>query len=643
MDFSDIETLLFHEKRLYRDEGENKLNLVNKDNCQSDLVSFILNLINQLQKSDTETSWNISHGCLLGIKGVLLKYDQNNCEDLRSNFDLILQLSMKNLIHNEARIRLVAGSVIGALCRLDDCMVLAASKTYLVELLLTDLERHGQEDSELSSFSSQEIFHQSAGWRHLETSMKCLQQIIENCKSFKDQVDQSLIELLFKTLHHDNRFVRETGFNVFSKLFNCKKRINENPVLIKVADTISEHLAIGLADNWSQVRLASSKATRNFLLNYSNPQRYYLQLLPRICLNRYYIADGVRIFSQNSWKEICGSDGKKLVESCIAAVVSYYVQSTKANNHAVREAACHCIAELASKIDTNVTRPYVAQLIEALLECFRDDSWPVRDSACISCGNLLLEFPEEVKCHRDVLYKLFLGNLQDPIPSVRAGAAISLGKYVKAYNDEVMTEIVNEIKEGFDFIKTQPQDSDNFVGLDKKPAVFGVVKNLQDPNHTDQIMYSCGSLAPKMSRQKLGGCTDCHFQRPSKPWERSDGCVYFLTELSKNFPEISITLIPDLIKASSYKHFPQHVIFVETICKQIPIFAKAIKKRAFKAHLENFFPIIFYALDSDTQLTSSAAENCLLELSVFVGPGILKGRVEMWNPNQLTRLNRVLQ
>lgn len=124
--------------------------------------------------------------------------------------------------------------------------------------------------------------------------------------------------------------------------------------------------------------------------------------------------------------------------------VAYYIEATGADNHAVREAACACIAELGSKvhvgregvlfnflkkmnkfkillelykvrrmlsfqmfeqlvvkplsetisgllinkndndfvplqIDRDVVRPFIPQLLEALLICFNDDSWPVRD------------------------------------------------------------------------------------------------------------------------------------------------------------------------------------------------------------------------------------------------------------------------
>ena len=53
--------------------------------------------------------------------------------------------------------------------------------------------------------------------------------------------------------------------------------------------------------------------------------------------------------------------------------------------------------------------------------------------------------------------------------------------------------------------------------------MFGVVRGIpgnMDPAHTDQQMYSCGSLAPKMRR---GGCMDSHFHKPASPGRRVRG------------------------------------------------------------------------------------------------------------------------
>lgn len=74
-----------------------------------------------------------------------------------------------------------------------------------------------------------------------------------------------------------------------------------------------------------------------------------------------------------------------LLSQCLQ-VVFYYVSQSKANNHAVREAACAVIAELMDKVDRQAVSPHVPDLLRALLLCFKDSSWPVRDAACTACG-----------------------------------------------------------------------------------------------------------------------------------------------------------------------------------------------------------------------------------------------------------------
>lgn len=85
------------------------------------------------------------------------------------------------------------------------------------------------------------------------------------------------------------------------------------------------------------------------------------------------------MYSQETWRQVAGVAGQELVEKHIIPTVEYYVTATLSDNYAVREAACACIAELATKLDCNTVKPHVGRLLQALLACFQDDSWAVRD------------------------------------------------------------------------------------------------------------------------------------------------------------------------------------------------------------------------------------------------------------------------
>jgi len=95
-----------------------------------------------------------------------------------------------------------------------------------------------------------------------------------------------------------------------------------------------------------------------------------------MCLNRYYVAEGVRTYSIETWKQVFGDHGKEAVAKHASAVCEFYIEQSKADNHAVREAACHCISEMCTKVAKEVAldpfRPHIQNLLEALVDCFKD-------------------------------------------------------------------------------------------------------------------------------------------------------------------------------------------------------------------------------------------------------------------------------
>ena len=164
----------------------------------------------------------------------------------------------------------------------------------------------------------------------------------------------------------------------------------------------------------------------------------------------------------------------------------FYVLQSEADNHAVREAACACIAELATKVGTDPVKGHVPDLIRGLIVCFEDDSWPVRDAACNACGSFVAAFADECKDYLERLMPLFYTNLEDNIPSVRHGAAIAITRVVKVFPD-LLPPVLERVGELLEAVKDQEDDSELFSGISKKPAVFGVAM-ADDPKHTNQVL-----------------------------------------------------------------------------------------------------------------------------------------------------------
>ena len=72
-------------------------------------------------------------------------------------------------------------------------------------------------------------------------------------------------------------------------------------------------------------RMSASVATREFLVHLDQSvakQQFLPILLPPMCLNRYYIAEGVRLYSQETWRQVTEGRGIQLVEQYIQEVVS---------------------------------------------------------------------------------------------------------------------------------------------------------------------------------------------------------------------------------------------------------------------------------------------------------------------------------
>ena len=97
-----------------------------------------------------------------------------------------------------------------------------------------------------------------------------------------------------------------------------------------------------------------------------------------------------------------------MVEKHIASFSDFYRRQIAADNHAVREAACACIAELASKCAEQSLVNHCGPLLDSLIDCFGDDSWPVRDAACIAAGNFVKSLPQRTANQHEVLYEKFL-------------------------------------------------------------------------------------------------------------------------------------------------------------------------------------------------------------------------------------------
>jgi len=148
------------------------------------------------------------------------------------------------------------------------------------------------------------------------------------------------------------------------------------------------------------------------------------------------VAAGVRNLCVESWKAAFGENGKVEVCRYIVEVASYYTSQSKVNNHSVREAACHCMAELCSKIAVlgsefkDPIKPYLQNLVDALVCCFKDGCWQVRDAACVAISYFYTTFNEELQ-NKNTLVDMWIAHLSDNINHVRQKSAQAIAHVLR--------------------------------------------------------------------------------------------------------------------------------------------------------------------------------------------------------------------
>ncbi|CAH8469345.1 unnamed protein product [Schistosoma bovis] len=649
--------LLCAPKKLDREKGEDQLNNISLTSDEVKLVSSWIE-----EKLEGLSNWEDVFGGITAAIILLRNVDYRSLVDVGIVGKLEDQ-AVECHDNPEFRVRIAAGQLMGSLCRHAGLSLFIRYLPTVIQGVVTNLERNTEapvSEAELSlrelnlakecstnlSSSSLSIFHDTAGWKNLETWMKCLQEMVSNLPS-KDfiKVDRTIIlELIFKAVQHVNRFVRETGYDVLSTMISRHLCYTEPEAKEATYINVATQLAKGLSDNWSQVRMAASRAVRT-LFEVDPPSGYtrddiYPILLPAMCLNRYYVAEGVRIYSQDTWCRVTQGEGRKLLGQYLVPAVDYYIQQSDADNHAVREASCASMAEIVTKLDPNLLLPCVSKLLDALIVCFGDESWPVRDAACVALGSLISTFPNETRAagYDNLMATQFLRNLSDSIPSVRDGAAKSIAAILKSVGDQSLFQhYINHIVEKIDGLSKQPKESHGAESSrvsGKGPGASHVTVHsgdaAHDSRHTDQVMYSCGSLAPKLQKgRKGGGCHNGLHQRASEPWEEADGAIRLIGQISDKFPNrVTDDLIEQLLKGCEHRNYTHYPYFLETACDVIVQLCNHLEKPQFKKYMDAFLEVLATAVESKLPLAVNAASECLKSIGNRFGPTVLRGRIE---------------
>lgn len=539
----------------------------------SELAEVKSHLLSLLQVPNQ--SWEALYGAL---RGAALLVEQESNDDAFAQE--LLQSILNCISHTEARVRSATSSLIGALAKMLGLPVWQKLGDRLLSNVNANLQldesqrlreaarvagRDLDEKAADAKLHGLRMVHETEGWRGLETSLLALADLINGCGG---QIlapaagDRGLAEVegltqlfgfVIKAKDHPNRFVREAGLKLLNSAASATRSEGMSDkeegfeVLGLIVGLCKPVILEGLQDNWSQVRFAASTVVRTVLegLPLERRRDLYTGLLPRMCLNRHYVAEGVRNLSQDTWRSVISSDGKQYLTVHLDETITYYETQCEADNHAVREAACQGLGELCGKLERCKIQPFVGRIMSALIGCFKDESWPVRDHACRALGGVVSMFPgaAESSGKLEEVRELFEQHLADNIGSVRANCAGAYADVCKAFDlNHACFGSKRALETAMRLIEKLQAQPEQHFGCDSdgdardRDTEYGAASKLARDNdaslHTDQTTYSCGSLAPKLRRG--GGCMDHGFAREKRPWEEADGGIRLWAGIAKN-------------------------------------------------------------------------------------------------------------
>eukprot|EP00826_Nyctotherus_ovalis_P009360 TRINITY_DN12466_c0_g1_i8.p1 TRINITY_DN12466_c0_g1~~TRINITY_DN12466_c0_g1_i8.p1 ORF type:complete len:406 (+),score=85.42 TRINITY_DN12466_c0_g1_i8:162-1379(+) len=324
------------------------------------------------------SSWEERYGAVFASSHLLCTVDN-------AAFQSLFVETLKRLMtDDEFRLRAATGDALELLIQKQGIAVYESIKEHLASLL----EKYASAAEGAAEESK------TVAWRYLESSLLILQRCVEGAGAkFLPYLSESIVSCVEKAAKHSVSHIREISINL-SKTFLST---SGEKGLSLLGSRLAPIVLGGMTDIWPQLRYAGCSSARTILALIGDSDElkkvYYPILLPAICLNRYYNVEGVRTLALQAWKDTVGDKGKEYVLEYIDKFIEHYIGQTKSGNFLVREAACHCICEIYTKVaalNKEKVRPFIPKLLETLIVVMQDLSWEVRAAACLAGAKLVV-------------------------------------------------------------------------------------------------------------------------------------------------------------------------------------------------------------------------------------------------------------
>jgi len=497
----------------------------------------------------------------------------------------------------------------------------------------------------------------TSGWRNVEIDIMAFNGLIRvyGLRGLFTRPTLALracVQLLEIAGQHMNRHIHESALEFIDIIYKSANGhyevLIESALSGRYANASMKTIAAGLENNWSQLRLAAARSTGIFFTAYSIApilveSRHHIAplvtaicsemnaleyILPRLCMNRFYVADGVKMHAISSWRAMVDTNGKELLSSVIKSAIDYYVDMAKSKSHMVSEAACAALSEVGCRLEIQVVRPHLSTIFSSLLECLASDSWPIRDAASISLSALVEVHSASLKelGYLNNLIDLWLKNVGDHIWSLRANAAKAIGVLLNCSVPEIRSEAV---KRTVDHLKLHLDNAlrdsmnKNIVFMNSKLEHALTVKSIPKQTHGLKNDLAENGKASNINLRRRGAwgcCLDCEVDKEGTPFDASDGCVYLLVELAKCMEGEASPFIPVLFQLLDTMQYKNADRLHTTIFDQTDNLVKALGTRFAQKLATEYGHVLKSALKKPIPLLQSAAKTAMVTLNDCLKP-----------------------
>jgi len=435
-----------------------------------------------------------------------------------------------------------------------------------------------------------------------------------------------IIDLISKMLMHPMKHIRVLVLDILEKLLlsqPLKDFIEDSDFMEKLV----LWLEIALADNFTEPRFQGTKTAGFFLLRlkkfgFKRLEDIAKRLLPRICFNRLHPAESFGKKSQDIWMDFVKPNGRQILGSLIAEYIEYNLMEIKEKNWEIRETACRAFQELIGKVivDNKEAAEKLmkkkAEILVKLIEATGDQYQSVRESAY---NALIVGLNEVFEGSTNEICEGIYENIGESYPEIRKQIIELLGILCeKEGKGDLVLRTLGVLEKK---IMSHHHEDHGHQSHEHGHEKAHEKSHEHDNKHENEHSHS-----------------ECkENEEPQHKKHEHEGDIYdvlvgFYKEIARIFakakPEVVEKCIGMVLTLQGALKQEKVVYIKENIWKNMADGMVNSGKNIAKKHLDEFLSLAFEELENKENKEKNAVKAFVKKMQSFIGPNILKGRVE---------------